>query len=35
MAITLNIYEKETDILYNQSNDPINITTYDPGLRRR
>lgn len=35
MAYTLSIYEKETVILYNQSNDPINITTYDPNLRRR
>lgn len=35
MAYTLSIYEKETVILYNQSNDPINITTYDSSLRRR
>lgn len=35
MSYTLSAYEKETVILYNQSNDPINITTYDPNLRRR
>ena len=27
--------EKETVLLYNQSHDPITISTYDPGLRRR
>ena len=35
MAYTMSIYEKETVILYNQSRDPINITTYDPSLQRR
>ncbi len=28
-------YEKETVLLYNQSQDPITISTYDPGLRKR
>ncbi len=35
MAYTLSKYEKETVILYNQSNDRVNITTYDPVLRRK
>ncbi len=32
---TLNKYEKETVLLYNQSRDPVIISTYDPGLRKR
>ena len=28
-------YEKETVLLYNQSRDPVTISTYDSGLRRR
>ncbi len=35
MPYILNKYEKETVILYNQSNDRVNITTYDPVLRRK
>ena len=35
MAYTLSKYEKETVILYNQSNDRVNITTYDPVLCRK
>lgn len=35
MAYNLSKYEKETVILYNQSNDRVNITTYDPVLRRK
>lgn len=35
LPYTLNKYEKETIILYNQSNDRVNITTYDPVLRRK
>lgn len=35
MSFTLSKHEKETVILYNQSNDPILIDTYDPSLRRR
>lgn len=35
MSYTLTKYEKETVLLYNQSHDPITISTYDPGLRRR
>ena len=35
MSYTLTKYEKETVLLYNQSRDPITISTYDPGLRRR
>lgn len=31
----LSKYEKETVILYNQSNDQILISGYDPGLLRR
>ena len=35
MTTRLTKYEKETVLLYNQSRDPITISTYDPGLRRR
>ena len=35
MSYRLTKYEKETVLLYNQSCDPIAISTYDPGLRRR
>jgi hypothetical protein len=35
MSYRLTKYEKETVLLYNQSQDPITISTYDPGLRRR
>ena len=35
MSYTLTKYEKETVLLYNQSRDPITISTYDPSLRRR
>lgn len=35
MSCTLPKYEKETVILYNQSNGPILISGYDPGLLRR
>lgn len=35
MHYSLSKYEKETVLLYNQSRDPILITTYDPSLRRR
>ena len=35
MAYTLTKYEKETTGLYNQSNEPMLITTYDPNLRKR
>ena len=35
MLSRLTKYEKETVLLYNQSRDPITISTYDPGLRRR
>lgn len=35
MSHTLSKYEKETVILYNQSDDPILISGYDPGLVRR
>lgn len=35
MTNKLNKYEKETVLLYNQSNDPILIDTYDPSLQRR
>ena len=35
MTSHLTKYEKETVLLYNQSHDPITISTYDPGLRRR
>ena len=35
MTSRLTKYEKETVLLYNQSQDPITISTYDPGLRRR
>lgn len=35
MAYMMSKYEKETVILYNQSNDRVNITTYDSSLRRR
>lgn len=35
MTSRLSKYEKETVLLYNQSHDPITISTYDPGLRRR
>ena len=35
MSYTLTKYEKETVLLYNQSRDPVIISTYDPGLRRR
>lgn len=35
MPNTLNKYEKETVILYNQSSDPVIISTYDPALRRK
>lgn len=35
MSYTLTKYEKETVILFNQSNDPILISGYDPGLLRR
>lgn len=35
MSYTLTKYEKETVLLYNQSHDPITISTYDPDLRRR
>ena len=35
MSYRLTKYEKETVLLYNQSQDPITICTYDPGLRRR
>ena len=35
MAYTLTKYEKETTVLYNQSNEPMIISTYDPNLRKR
>lgn len=35
MSYTLSKYEKETVLLYNQSRDPVTISTYDPSLRRR
>jgi len=35
MTYSMSKYEKETVILYNQSNDRVNITTYDPGLQRK
>ena len=35
MSYTLTKYEKETIILYNQSNERVNISTYDPALRRK
>lgn len=35
MPYTMTKYEKETVILYNQSKDRVNITTYDPVLRRK
>ena len=35
MTSHLTKYEKETVLLYNQSHDPITLSTYDPGLRRR
>ena len=35
MTYSMSKYEKETAILYNQSNDRVNITTYDPGLQRK
>lgn len=35
MTCRLTKYEKETALLYNQNRDPITISTYDPGLRRR
>lgn len=35
MSYTLSKYEKETVILFNQSNDPILISGYDSGLLRR
>ena len=35
MSYRLTKYEKETVLLYNQSRDPVIISTYDPGLRRR
>ena len=35
MTTRLTKYEKETVLLYNQSRDPIIISTYDPDLRRR
>lgn len=35
MEYHLNKHEKETIILYNQSNDRVGIATYDPSLRHR
>ena len=35
MTSHLTKYEKETVLLYNQSHDPVIISAYDPGLRRR
>ena len=35
MPSRLTKYEKESVLLYNQSRDPVIISTYDPGLRRR
>lgn len=35
MPYTMTKYEKETVILYNQSKCRVNITTYDPVLRRK
>ena len=35
MSYRLTKYEKETILLYNQSQDLIIISTYDPGLCRR
>ena len=35
MTSRLTKYEKETVLLYNQSCDPVIISTYDPSLRRR
>ena len=35
MTSHLTKYEKETVLLYNQSRDPVIISVYDPGLRRR
>ena len=35
MAYTLTKYEKETSVLYNQSDEPMLISTYDPNLRKR
>ena len=35
MAYTLTKYEKETSVLYNQSNEPVLISAYDPNLRKR
>ena len=35
MAYKLTKYEKETVVLYNQSRDPVNISGYDPALKRR
>lgn len=32
---SLSKYEKETIVLWNQTNDPINIQTYDPKFKRR
>lgn len=33
--MNLSKYEKETIILYNQSDEPISIQTYDAGLKKR
>ncbi len=35
MTSRLTKYEKETVLLYNQSRNPVTISTYDSGLRRR
>jgi len=33
--MNLNKYERETSILWNQSDDPISIWTYDSKLKKR
>lgn len=35
MPYTLTKAEKETTILYNQTQEPVRISTYDPTIRRR
>ncbi|MEG0741850.1 MAG: hypothetical protein RR521_06450 [Clostridia bacterium] len=35
MSYSLTKEEKETTLLYNQTKEPIIISTYDPSLRRR
>lgn len=35
MTYKLTKYEKETSVLYNQSNEPMLISAYDPNLKKR